>query len=236
MLGLQVTAPGYLVVKLIVVLFEDPDCFRVGHMAEVGVEHMVEAVQKALVNELVKEVHFLRRILQDITDDVLEHVFSELHVVREIRKAELGLDHPELRRMARSIGQFRTEGRTKSIDVAEGKGIGLDVELAADGQVDGLAEKVLGIIDLSILCHREFTEGKSRNLEHLARTLCIAPGDDGRMHIDKASLLEKSVDRIGDQRTDTEYRCKCVRADSEMGDRAEIFKRVAFFLQRIIGR
>ena len=134
------------------------------------------------------------------------------------------------------IGQFRAEGRAECIDIAESKGIGLDVKLAADGQVDGLAEKVLGVIDLSILCHREFPEGKSRDLEHLARSLCIAPGDDGRMHIDKASLLEKSVDRIGDQRTDTEYRCKCVRTDSEMGDRAEIFKRVAFFLQRIIGR
>ena len=93
--------------------------------------------------ELVKEVHFLRRILQDITDDVLEHVLSELHVVREIRKAELGLDHPELGCVAGGVGDLGTEGRTEGIDIAEGKCIGLDVQLAADGQVDGLSEEIL---------------------------------------------------------------------------------------------
>ena len=45
MLGLQVAAPGYLIFKLVVVLLQNLNCLRVGHMAELRIHYMVQAVQ-----------------------------------------------------------------------------------------------------------------------------------------------------------------------------------------------
>ena len=235
-LGLQITAPGYLIVEFIVVLLEDLDGIGIGHMSEIGVEDMVEAVQKALVDELVEEVHLFGCILQHIADDVFEHVFGQLHVVLEVCEAELGLDHPELSCVTGGVGDLCAESRSEGVDIAEGKGIGLDIKLAADGQVDWLAEKVLGVVDFSVLCSGKLLHGKGRHLEHLSCALGVAAGDDGRMYIDKAALLEEFVYREGDQGADTEHSGKGVGADTQMGNGAQVFKAVALFLQRIIRR
>ena len=44
MLSLKVAAPGYLVVELVVVLFQDLNGLGVGNAAELGVHNIVEAV------------------------------------------------------------------------------------------------------------------------------------------------------------------------------------------------
>ena len=71
-LGLQVAAPGYGIVELVVVLLQDLDGLGVGHMAEFVVQHIVQPVQQALIHKLVEEVHFLGGVLQHIGDDILD--------------------------------------------------------------------------------------------------------------------------------------------------------------------
>ena len=44
MLGLKVAAPGYLVVKLVVVLFQDLHRVGVGDAAELGIYNIVQTV------------------------------------------------------------------------------------------------------------------------------------------------------------------------------------------------
>ena len=44
MLSLKIAAPEYLVIKLVIVLFQKLDCFRVGNMAKLGVQDRVETV------------------------------------------------------------------------------------------------------------------------------------------------------------------------------------------------
>ena len=44
MLSLKVAAPEYLVVKLVIVLFQKLDCLSVGNMAKLGVQNRVETV------------------------------------------------------------------------------------------------------------------------------------------------------------------------------------------------
>ena len=106
---------------------------------------------QALVDELVEEGHLLRRVVQDVGDDELDHILGELHVVGEVGKRDLRLDHPELGRVAGGVGVFGAEGRAEGIDVAEGLREGLAVELAGDGQVRLLAEEVLAVVDLAVL-------------------------------------------------------------------------------------
>ena len=88
---------------------------------------MVQPLDEPLVHKLVKEIHLLRRVLQHIADHMLEHCLRDYHVVRQVRKRHLRLNHPELRRMSGRIGIFRPESRTECIYVLKRKGICLHV-------------------------------------------------------------------------------------------------------------
>ena len=122
MLGLEIASPGYFIFEFVVVLFQKFNCFGVGDMAEIRAGHMVQAFQQALVNEGIKEVHFFRRMLQNIADNIFQHCFRQIHIVLQICESHLRLDHPEFSRMAGGIGIFRTESRSEGVDVAEGLG------------------------------------------------------------------------------------------------------------------
>ena len=63
MLGLKVTAPENLIVKFVIMLLELLDSIGISDAAEIGRSNMLQAVQKALINKLVKELHFFRSIL-----------------------------------------------------------------------------------------------------------------------------------------------------------------------------
>ena len=234
MLSLQIAAPVYLEVEVLVVLLEDLNSFSVGHMAEFGIDYMLKALDEALIHKLVEELHFLGSVREDIADYVLEHRLGVLHVVLQIRESHLGLDHPELSRMAGRVGLLRAESGTEGIDIAESKRESLDVKLAADRQVSRLTKEILGIIDLAVLCERELVQRQGRYLEHLACAFCVTARDDGGVHIDEASLHEEGVDRICDQRADAVCRRKCVGAGTKVRDSSEILKAVALLLQRII--
>ena len=71
-----------------------------------------------------------------------------IHVIIEVSKCNLRLNHPELSKMARCIGLLRSERRAKGIDRTEGGGIVLGVELPRHRQEGWLAEEVFTIVDL----------------------------------------------------------------------------------------
>ena len=70
-LCLQIRSPGYFILKLIIVLLQDPDRLRVGHAGKVGIHDIVETFQQSLVDKTIEKRHLLRRILQNIADNIL---------------------------------------------------------------------------------------------------------------------------------------------------------------------
>ena len=54
------------------------------------------------------------------------------------------------------------------------------------------------------------------------------------MHIDKAAIVEEAVDGLRRQGAHAEGALEEVGARPQMLDRAQVFQRVAFFLQRIV--
>ena len=54
------------------------------------------------------------------------------------------------------------------------------------------------------------------------------------MHVDETTLLEEFVDRVRGKGADAEYGLEGVGAGAQMRDRAEVFQRVALFLERVI--
>ena len=191
MLCLQIAAPGHFIIKFIVGLFQKLNGLCIGNMGKLRVQHMVQPVQESLVNKGVEEVHLLRRILQHIADHIFQHSLCHLHIVLKICKSHLRLDHPELSRMAGSIGILCPECWTKGIDIPEGLCKGLSVELTADSQVGWLLKEIFGEIHLSFFCLWNIFQIHCSHLEHFSRSLTVAACDQWRMDIYKAPLLEK---------------------------------------------
>ena len=205
MLCLKVASPEYFVVEFVVVFLKKLNCFCVGYMTEFGIYYVVQTIQKSLVDEGIEEVHFFRSVLKYITDHVFEHCFCEIHVVVEVCKCTLWLDHPELSSMTCGVGVLCTEGRSEGVDVAECLCISLAVELSAYSEVCLLAKEVLAVVYSSVLVQRRVLHIQCGYLEHLSCTLTVASCDQWCMNVNKSSLLEEFVDCISAQGTYTEY-------------------------------
>ena len=86
-------------------------------------------------------------VLEGKSHAILEVVLGQVDVVREVGKANLGLDHPKFSQVTSSVGVFGTECRTKGVNIRQGAGVGFDIELSRNGQVDALSKEIIRIID-----------------------------------------------------------------------------------------
>ena len=234
MLGLQVGAPLHLEVELVVVLLQDLHRLGVGDPGKVGALHVAQPVQQALVHEGVEEVHLLGAALQHGADDVFDHVLGHVHVPGQVTEGHLRLDHPELSGVALGVGVLSPEGGAKGVDVAEGHGEVLRIELAGDGEAGGLAEEVLAVVHLSIFQPGGILGVQGGHPEHLPGALTVGGGDDGGVDIDKAPVLEELMDGKGRHRAHPEGRGEEVGPGAQVGHGAEELHPVALFLQGIL--
>ena len=236
MLCLQVASPEHLVFKLVVVFHEDIYSLGIGHMAEFGIQHMVQTVQETFIHEGVEEVHLLRSILQHIADHIFQHGLGQLHVVLQIREGDLGLDHPELCRMAGRIGILRTEGGTEGVDIPEGLCKDLGVQLAADRKIGAFSKEILRKVYFSLPGLRYIRKIQGSYLEHFAGAFCVASGNQRGMYIHKASFLEEAVDGVSAERTDTKHCLEGIGSGTEMRHRPQELQRMSLLLKRIVRR
>lgn len=175
-LGLEVDAPLDRVLELVagrLGVRQDLDGVRVGDAREVACGDVLQALLQALVHELVEHVELIRAVLHHVVDDVLEHLLGHIHLALEIAERHLGLDHPELRRVATGVGVLRAERGAERVDVAEAHGEVLCLELAGDGEVGLLAEEVLAVVDLAVLGKGRVGRVDRGDAEHLSGALGI---------------------------------------------------------------
>lgn len=131
---------------------------------------------------------------------------------------------------------FPREGGTEGVDISEGHGEVLGVELAGDGQAHVLAEEVLSPVDGAVLGAGRIRHVESRDAEHLARALAVGAGEQRRVDVDEAAALEELVYRRRRDAADAEHGGEQVRPRPEMLDGAQEFHAVALLLQRVIRR
>ena len=81
-------------------------------------------------------------VLEDALNDVREEVFGQFEQAVEVAEGDFRLDHPELGEVAAGLGFLGAEGGAEAVDLAQGQGGGLDVELAGLGEVGRVAEVV----------------------------------------------------------------------------------------------
>ncbi len=233
-LGLQVGAPVDGVLELVIVLLQQRHGVGIGDAAEVIVQHVVQPIQQALVQELVEEGHFLGSVLQHIGNDELNHILRQTHIVLQVGEGNLRLDHPELGGVAGGVGVFRPEGGAEGVDIAEGHGEGLAVELAGHRQVGGLAVEILRVVNLAVLSLGHVVQVKGGDLEHFAGALAVRAGDQRGVDIDKIPVLEELVDGHCRQRTDAEHGLEGIGPGPQMGDGPQELHGVLLRLQGIV--
>ena len=137
--------------------------------------------------------------------------------------------------MALGVRYLGAEGRAEGVHIAEGHGEVFAVELAGNGQVRALAEEVLGEIDLAVLGAGKVIKVEGRDPEHLACTLAVRARDDGRVDIDKATLLEELMHRLCRYAAHSEHCRKQVGAGTQVLNGAQKLHTVALFLQGVVG-
>ena len=231
--GLEVVAPRDGVLPRAAGRGEDRDGFGVTAALERTLEDEVQAGEQVFVDELGEKFEIGGAVLFGVADEVFDEFFGERHVALKIAKRHLGLDHPELGGVAGSVGIFGAEGGAEGVNVGKCRGEDLGFKLAGDGEKRFLGEEVLGGVDGAVLGLGRLSEIERRDAEHVARAFGIAGGDDGRVDVAEGFFLEELVDGVGESAAHAEDGAEKIGARAEVGDFAEEFEGVAFFLERV---
>ena len=142
----------------------------------------------------------------------------------QVGKGHFRLNHPKFGGVARRVGVFGAEGRAKGVHAAKAHGQSFGLKLARNGQVALAAKKVGGHVLVAGL--------KAGDAKHLASALAVCPGKHRRVHPRKTTALKKLVHGLPGLGTDAEGRAVFVGARAQVGDGAQKFIGVTFFLQR----
>ncbi len=153
----------------------------------------------------------------------------------ELEEGHLGLDHPELGQVPRGVRVLGAERRAERVDLAQRAGEDLAFELAADGEIGRAVEEVLGVVDVAPAGCRLGQLGRVErgDAEHLAGAFAVAGGDDRRVDVEEALLLEEVVDRAADAVAHPRDGAERVGPRPQVGDRAQELERVPLLLQRV---
>src|SRR5690606_236604 len=128
--------------------------------------------------------------------DVADELLLEPHVRIRVVPRDLGLDHPELGQVPARLGLLGAERGAEAVDLAEGGGGGLDIQLAGLGEVGAFVE----VIDL----------------EQAGAALADRAGQYRRIDADEVALVEEVVDRLFDLVPDAQDGALLARAEPEV--------------------
>ena len=231
MLGLKVKAEAGRILETLAARLEDVDGLTIGATGEGLRHHAFQPFHQSLVHKTVEKIEVVRAAFQHPPDHEAGQVLGKVHIVVEIGKSDLGLDHPELGGVARRVGIFSPESRTEGIDLAKAESEAFGLKLTGNGQAAFLAEEILRKGVFARLHGGVGRQGG--HAEHLARPLAVGAGQDGRVHVIKAVAVEEVMHRLRGLGPDAEGRPVFVGAHAQMGDGAQEFVGMTFFLERI---
>ena len=204
-------------------------------MYEVGVEHTLKSCDETLVYHLVEELQVVLAVLQCPAYAELYEVLLELHQSAEVEECHLRLHHPELSEVPWRVGVLGAERRAEGVDGSKRGGSELALELSRHGERGLLAEEVVGVVYLAVLGLLEVVEVLGSDLEHLARSLAVAGGDERRVEVEVAVLMEVCVYGHGHV---VAYAHDCpegVGAQTQVRVLPHVLKRLSLLLHGIVG-
>ncbi len=135
--------------------------------------------------------------------------------------------------MARSIGVFCTECRTKRINSSQCRSSKFTFQLSGNRQTGLLTKEVVIINDRTGFILLQIIEVLRCYLEHLSGTFTVRSRDDRCMEIDETFLMEKSMDSYRHVMTNAEHCTKSIRTGTQVSNLTQKLQCMAFLLQRI---
>ena len=92
-------------------------CLGIGDASEGAVGNRGQAVDQAVLDTQVEELHVLPAFGQEGPDQCLEKLLGQIHVALNVAECDLRLDHPELRQVPAGVGVLGAEGRPERVHV-----------------------------------------------------------------------------------------------------------------------
>ena len=209
------------------------DCVGVVDALKRRAYKRLQLADGGLFDALDEEAEVVLSLIQYGFEQVLQERFGQVGVVVQVGKSNLGLDHPKLGEVTRGVGVLGAERRAEGIDLGHREAVGLDVELARDGQEGLFAKKVLRIVDAALGIARQVGQIQRRHPKHLARALGIRGGDDGGVYPVEALLVEEAMHRLRQAVPNARHRPKQVRTRTQMRHIAQKLQRVRLGLDRV---
>ena len=194
----------------------------------------MQPIEQGVVDHLVEEFEIVCAVFECPSHAVFDEIFFEIHQFREVHEGYFGFDHPELRKVARSVGVFGAERRTEGVDGTECCGAEFAFELAGYGQTGAFAEEIVGVIDFAVGIFLQIIEILRGDLEHLAGTFAVARGDDGTVEVTETVFVEVGVDGHRHLVANAEDGAECVGAQTQMGVLTHVFERLSLLLHGVI--
>ena len=199
---------------------------------EAAVDDSFERGDRRIVDTGLEELHVFGGLVEHVAEDPFQEPLSQFHVIGQLEKSHFRLDHPELGQMARGVGILGPESRAEGVDLAQATGKYLALQLAADGQVGRLVEKVFRIVDFAVQLGN-IGQIERGDLEHLAGPFAVAGSDDRRVDVQEAFFLEEIVDRAGHAISQPGDGAERIGPRSQMGNRPQELERVLLLLQGV---
>mmetsp|Transcript_42244 Transcript_42244/g.99192 ORF Transcript_42244/g.99192 Transcript_42244/m.99192 type:complete len:214 (-) Transcript_42244:1071-1712(-) len=120
---LQVCAPNRFVLKLCAILVSLLQHLYCISVADAGIRlrggELLQSLPYLLVNTQREEIQIRRTRLKHCSSTILEVVLCALHVIFNVSKSHLWLNHPKLRKMPGCVGGFGTESGSESVNISE---------------------------------------------------------------------------------------------------------------------
>ncbi|OQA09707.1 MAG: hypothetical protein BWY65_00991 [Firmicutes bacterium ADurb.Bin373] len=138
--------------------------------------------------------------------------------------------------MTGRIGILGAECGAEGIDFVKRHAVCFRFQLAADRQVCFFAEEIFGEVNDAFFITHDSVKIQGGYPEHISCAFRVTAGDDGGVYVDKAVFLKKLMDGVGGDRPDSKNGGKCVCAGAQVGNRAQEFEGVPFFLQGVVRR
>ena len=233
----KVIAPVAGELKLLAVLdslLKDIDSLGVCKTYKALFEYALKALQQSLVNHVVQELQVILAVVKCPAYAVLDEVLLKVHQLLLIQESNLGLDHPELGQVARSVGVLGTECRTKGVDGAQCGCTKLTLQLTAYGKRSLLTKEIIIVYDLTLIILLEVVKVLGGYLEHVTCTLAVTCSDKRSMEIEESMLMEIGMDGHCHIVADTHHGTECIGAQTHMGMLTHVLECLALLLHGIV--
>mmetsp|Transcript_39392 Transcript_39392/g.47772 ORF Transcript_39392/g.47772 Transcript_39392/m.47772 type:complete len:214 (+) Transcript_39392:515-1156(+) len=119
--------------------------------------HHFASIDTFFIIHLLKELHIVHAGLQQVFAAELNIFLRALHVIVDISKCNLRLDHPKLCQVAGCVAVLSSKCWTKSVHITHSAGKGLHLELTGHCKECLLAKEVFLIVNPALWCTLDAT-------------------------------------------------------------------------------